>query len=134
MLCERHATKQSVKGSCLPNKLRTEIFSKQIPKEASTKEYLEKHAYQKKLYKEKSRRKTSLKRKLFPKNGSNNFSTKDYLEKFYQGNFEDTFPAKKNIRRTISTKASLKRHFPTKQIEETSLRKEHLKRNLYQKE
>ena len=107
-----------------PNKFQREPLPKSIWKIMPTK----------KLYKEKSRRKTSLKRKLFPKNGSNNFSTKDYLEKFYQGNFEDTFPAKKNIRRTISTKASLKRHFPTKQIEDTSLRKQHLKRNLYQKE
>ena len=45
---EKFATKQSVKGNCLPNKLRMEISSKQIPKETSTKEYLEKHVYQKK--------------------------------------------------------------------------------------
>ena len=55
ILCERYATKQSVKGNCLPNKLRMEISSKQIPKETSTKEYLEKPAYQKKP-KEKSLR------------------------------------------------------------------------------
>ena len=84
---------QSVKGNCLPNKLRMEIYSKQIPKETSTKEYLEKHAYQNKT-KEKSRRTKNLKRKLSPKNCSNNFSTKNYLEKFYQGNSEETFPAK----------------------------------------
>ena len=92
ILCERYAIKQSVKGNCLPNKLRMEISSKQIPKETSTKEYLEKPAYQKKT-KETSRRKKS-EEKTLPQNGSNNFSTKDYLEKLYQGSFEDTFPAK----------------------------------------
>ena len=64
ILCERYATKQSVKGNCLPNKLRMEISSKQIPKETSTKDYLEKPAYQKNpkrnLYEK------NLKRKLSP--------------------------------------------------------------------
>ena len=69
-----------------------EISSKQIPKEASTKEHLEKHAYQKKLKRHLDKKK--IEEKTLPKNGSNNFSTKDYLEKLYQGNFEDTFPAK----------------------------------------
>ena len=45
---EKLATKQSVKASCLPNKLWIEISSRQIPEETSTKEYLEEHAYQKK--------------------------------------------------------------------------------------
>ena len=45
---EELATKQSVKANCLPNKLRIEISSRQISKETSTKEYLEKHAYHKK--------------------------------------------------------------------------------------
>ena len=66
ILCERYATKQSVKGNCLPNKLRMEISSKQIPKETSTKEYLEKHAYKKhlkrNLYEKKSEEKTLPKR------------------------------------------------------------------------
>ena len=93
ILCERYATKQSVKSNCLPNKLRMDMSSKQIPKETSTKEYLEKHAYQKKT-KEKSLRTKNLKRKLSPKNCSNNFSTKNDLEKFYQGSSEETFPAK----------------------------------------
>ena len=67
ILCERYATKQSVKGNCLPNKLRMEISSKQIPKETSTKDYLEKPAYQKKT-KEKSLRKKSQEKSLPPKN------------------------------------------------------------------
>ena len=67
ILCERYATKQSVKGNCLPNKLRMEISSKQIPKETSTKDYLEKPAYQKKN-KEKSLRKKSQEKSLPQKN------------------------------------------------------------------
>ena len=42
-------------------------------------------------------------------------------------------PCKIKIWKKIYQNICLKRHFPTKQIEETSLRKEHLKRNLYQK-
>ena len=67
ILCERYAIKQSVKGNCLPNKVRMEISSKQIPKETSTKEYLEKPAYQNKT-KEKSLRKKSEGKTLPPKN------------------------------------------------------------------
>ena len=92
ILCERYATKQSVKSNCLPNKFRMEISSEQIPKETSTKEYLEKHAYQKNLKRNLDEK--HLKRKLSPKNCSNNFSTQNYLEKFYRGNSEETFPAK----------------------------------------
>ena len=40
------STEQSVQGSSQPNKLCIKVSSKQIPKEASTKEYLRKHAYQ----------------------------------------------------------------------------------------
>ena len=132
ILCERYAIKQSVKGNCLPNKVRMEISSKQIPKETSTKEYLEKPAYKKKP-KEKSLRKKS-EGKTLPQKKSNNLSTSNYVKKFYQGNSEETFPAKLKFEIKISQNICLKRHFPTKQIEETSLRKEHLKRNLYQKE
>ena len=86
ILCGTYTTKQSVKGNCLPSKFRMEISSKQIPKETSTKEYLEKHAYQK-----------NLKRNFYKKNLKNKpktFSTKNYFEKFHQGNSEETFPAK----------------------------------------
>ena len=94
ILCERYATKQSVKGNCLPNKLRMEISSKQIPKETSTKDYLEKPAYQKKQ-REISTKKIS--REISPPKKSNNLSTNNYVKKFYQGNSEETFPAKLKI-------------------------------------
>ena len=48
------------------------------------------------------------------KNLSKNVSTNTYLKRFYQGSFEETFPAK-NWRET-PTKKSLKRHFLSKKI------------------
>ena len=134
MLCERHATKQSVKGSCLPNKLRPEIFSKQIPKEASTKEYLEKHAYKKNYIKRNLDEKQVWRENSSPKMVQTISLPKIISKNSTKETLKTHSLPKKNIRRTISTKASLKRHFPTKQIEETSPRKQHLKRNLYQKE
>ena len=121
ILCERYATKQSVKGNCLPNKLRMEISSKQIPKETSTKDYLEKPAYQKNpkrnLYEK------NLKRKLSPPKKSNNLSTNNYVKKFYQGNSEETFPAKLRFeKKSIKTSVSRDISLPSK-----------LKKRLYEK-
>ena len=73
ILCERYAIKQSVKGNCLPNKVRMEISSKQIPKETSTKEYLEKPAYQKKT-----------KRNLYEKNLKGKLSPPKIKQSLYQ--------------------------------------------------
>ena len=120
-------------GHCLPNKLRMDMSSKQIPKETSTKEYLEKHAYQKKT-KEKSLRTKNLKRKLSPKNCSNNFSTKNYLEKFYQGSSEETFPAKIKFEEQSLPKHMSQETFPYQTNWRNISTQNHLKRNLYQKE
>ena len=140
ILCERYATKQSVKGNCLPNKLRMEISSKQIPKETSTKEYLEKPAYQK------NQREISTKkiwREISPPKKSNNLSTNNYVKKFYQGNSEETFPAKlKNWNKNLSKHLSQEtfpyqanwRNVSTKRAssEEKSLPKR-MKKHLHQK-
>ena len=83
ILCERYATKQSVKGNCLPNKLRMEISSKQIPKETSTKDYLEKPAYQKKT-----------KRNLYEKNLKRNLSPKKIKQSLYQQLCQKVLPRK----------------------------------------
>ena len=110
ILCETYATKQIVKGNCLPSKFRMEISSKQIPKETSTKEYLEKHAYQKNL--KRNLYKKNLKRKFSPSKKSNNFSTKNYLEKFNQENSEKTFPAKLKFEEQSLPKHLFQETFP----------------------
>jgi len=110
ILCETYATEQIVKGNCLPSKFRMEISSKQIPKKTSTKEYLEKHAYQKNL--KRNLYKKNLKRKLSPSKKSNNFSTKNYLEKFNQENSEKTFPAKLKFEEQSLPKHLFQETFP----------------------
>ena len=131
ILCERYAIKQSVKGNCLPNKLRMEISSKQIPKETSTKEYLEKPAYQKKLKRHLGEK--NLKRKLFP-NMVQTISlpkiiSKNYTEEALKTHSLPNKHQKNNLYQNISQET-----FLFQKVEETSLRKKHLKRNLYQKE
>ena len=125
---EKVATKQSVKGNSLPNKLWIEISSKQIPQEISTEEYLKKCAHQK-VPKEKSLRRNILKRKLSPPPKKiKQFLTKNYLQKIYQGNSEKTFPAKKNLIRNLCQTIS-QETFP----HQTKLKKHLYEKNIWRK-
>ena len=117
---ETFATKQFLTGNSLPNKLWIKISSKQIPKENCTKEYLKKHAYQK-IPKGKSQPK-NIWREISPKKIFQTISLPNIISKFYQGNSEDTFSAKKSKEKYLPNNLSRDISLP-KKSEETSKRK-----------
>ena len=124
-ICEGQlSTKQTSTGDIFQTNSKGSLYQRVFGKTCLQKNHIKRNLDEKQVWRENSSPKMVQTISL-PKIISKN-STKETLK-------THSLP-KKNIRRTISTKASLKRHFPTKQIEETSLRKQHLKRNLYQKE
>ena len=123
---EKFATKQTVKGNSLPNKLWIEKIFQTNFKGNLYQRVFEKICPPKKPEREISPIKIFEKKTLPPTNLSNNFSTKNNPEKLYQGNSEETSPAKE-----ISDQKSLPK------ISQENWRKistkKNLKKKIYQK-
>ena len=121
-ICEEQlSTKQTSNGNVFQTNSKGNLYQRVFEKNMPTKK------------KDKSLR-TNLKRKLFPRNCSKHFSTQNYLEKFYQGNSEETFPAKIKFEEQSLPKHLSQETFPYQTNWRNISTKKHLKRNLYQKE
>ena len=125
---EKTSTKQDVKGNSPANKIWIEISSRQIPKETSTKEYLDQYMPTQKSLKRNLVEK-NICREIFPLKFVQTICLTKILERFYQGLRKHSMP-----KIEISTKQFFKRHVPTKNMKHNlCIRKKYRKTNLYQK-